>query len=267
MMRVLVTGKGGVGKTTLTALLAKVCASRGSLVLAVDGDPQQNLAVTLGIPPAEAEKIVPLSRQARYIEEKTGAAPGGGGGGMLVLNPDVTGVARQFSVPVGERIRLLVLGGVSEAGGGCLCPEFTLLSSVIRGLPESSDDMVILDTQAGLEHFGRAVATGFSTALVVADPSYNALSVAATSAKLARQLGIPDVVLVLNRVQGDVHEQRVAGRFRDSSLFSAILSLPDEPAIRKTEPAVDLAVLQGSKVLDRLDRLVTLITRTGSGPR
>jgi CO dehydrogenase maturation factor len=265
MMRVLVTGKGGVGKTTLTALLAQACANAGFQVLAVDGDPQQNLAVTLGVPPSEAEQIVPLSHQVRYIGEKTGAVPGSGSGGLLVLNPDVTGVAGQFSVPLGERIRLLVLGGVSRAGGGCLCPEFTLLSSVIRGLPGSPDDMVLLDTQAGLEHFGRAVASGYSTALVVADPSYNALSVAATSARLARQLGVPDVVLVVNQVHSDAHKQTVTDRFRDLKLFSGVQFLPYEPAVRKSEPAVDLVVLQGTTFLDHLNRLVTMITRTGFG--
>ena len=128
-IRVVITGKGGVGKTTLSALLAHLFAREGKRVLAIDGDPQQNLAATLGVPLAEAERIVPVSESTEYLREKIGAGTDISPGGLLTLNPDVSDVIDRFSVPVGENLRLLVMGSVREAGSGCLCPEFTLLSA------------------------------------------------------------------------------------------------------------------------------------------
>jgi CO dehydrogenase maturation factor len=157
-IRVVITGKGGVGKTTITALLAHLLAREGFRVLAVDGDPQQNLAVTLGILPEDAEKIVPVSRSIEYLREKTGAGPGISPGGLITLNPDVSDVIDRFSVPVAGNLRLLVMGGVARSGKGCLCPEYTLLTAIFRHLHLLPDEVVLLDTPAGLEHFGRAVA-------------------------------------------------------------------------------------------------------------
>ena len=162
----------------------------------MDGDPQQNLAVTLGVLPEKAGKIVPVSKSTDYLREKTGAGPDISPGGLLTLNPDVSDVIDRFSIPVADNLRLLVMGGVRMAGAGCLCPEYTLLAAILRHMQLLPDHVVLLDTPAGMEHFGRAVADGFDTALVVSDPSYNALSVARESAVLARQIGIKNRVLV-----------------------------------------------------------------------
>jgi len=258
-IRVVITGKGGVGKTTLTALLAHHFAGEGFRVLAVDGDPQQNLAVTLGIPPERADAIVPVADDAGYVREKTGAGPGSPSGGLITLNPNVGDVLDRFAVPVSRNLRVLVMGGVRQAGSGCLCAAYTLLSAILRRFRLLPEDVILLDTPAGLEHFGRALADGFSTALVVAEPSYNALSVARQSAKLARDLAIGNVILVVNRVGRQDDEQSIRQTMGDTSAFSRIILLPDDPALSGFEPSVKDILLRESPLTGKLHDLEAII--------
>ncbi|OPX66084.1 MAG: protochlorophyllide reductase iron-sulfur ATP-binding protein [Methanoregulaceae archaeon PtaB.Bin056] len=231
-IRIVIAGKGGVGKTTLTALLACVLSRQNIRVLAVDGDPQANLAATLGIP--LSQPITPISEQKAYIQEKIGGVPGRGG--FMVLNPDVADVADRFSIPAAEGIRLLVMGGVQNAGTGCLCPEYTLISTVLANTASLPEDAILLDTPAGLEHFGRAVAQGFDCALIVTDESYNARAVARDLSRLARQCGIRQVLLVVNRVSQGSENPVAIGEM--AGLFQKIWVLPHDPCIVRNEPSV-----------------------------
>jgi CO dehydrogenase maturation factor len=259
-IRVVITGKGGVGKTTLAALLARLFALGGKRVLAIDGDPQQNLAATLGVPPDVVEQIVPVSESVDYLREKTGAGPDISPGGLLTLNPDVSDVIDRFSIPVDQNLRLLVMGSVKQAGSGCLCPEYTLLSAILRHMRLLKDEVVILDTPAGLEHFGRAVAEGFTCAVVVADPSYNAVSVARESARLAGQLGIGEVMFVLNHVQGDTDVQKVCGETGCMPAFPLTIILPFDPQVSRTEPAVTPLIAGESVFIENVRVLAATIT-------
>ncbi|KAF0218536.1 MAG: CO dehydrogenase maturation [Geobacteraceae bacterium] len=241
--RVVITGKGGVGKTTLTSCLATVLAQNGINVLAVDEDPQMNLPHALGLGVEGASRIVPLNRHADYIEEKTGIRPGKSGwGAMFKLNPDVDDVVERFGLKVGENLNLLVMGTVKQAGGGCLCAENVLLDATIRHLALRRDEAILLDTPAGVEHFGRALAKGFNQCLVVADSTFNALTVACHSAVLARQIGIPSVYLVVNRVT-EGGEDKLA-RFQEETrldlagVFDGMLMLPVEPQLEALDPEV-----------------------------
>jgi len=241
--RVVITGKGGVGKTTLTSCLAAQLAANGTTVLAVDEDPQMNLPHALGLSAREAGEIVPLNLSNDYIAEKTGIRPGASGwGAMFKLNPDVDDVVHRFGVRVAPKLNLLVMGTVKQAGGGCLCAENVLLDSTIRHLALRKDEAILLDTQAGMEHFGRALAKGFQHCLVVSDDSFNALCVAEQSAQLARELGIGRVSLVVNRGRlGTSDKLAHFDEERSVSLahsFDDVFFLPFEERLESLEPAV-----------------------------
>jgi len=258
-IRIVITGKGGVGKTTITALLAHQFAQQGFQVLAIDGDPQQNLAVTLGVPPLVAVQIIPVSKSIEYLREKTGAGPGLSPGGLLTLNPDVSDVVDRFSMDIARNLRLLVMGGVKQAGSGCLCPEYTLLTAILRHLRLLKDDVILLDTPAGLEHFGRAVADGFTCAVVVADPSYNALSVARESATLARQLGIEHIILVVNRISRPEDQDKALERAGRLDEFSRVLLLSFDAGVVAAEPEVSPLLLNESDFMRAIRSLAETI--------
>jgi CO dehydrogenase maturation factor len=260
-IRIVIAGKGGVGKTSLTAILAHLFSRRGLRVLAVDGDPQQNLAVTLGIPPENVGQIVPVSKSTEYLREKIGAGQDISPGGLLTLNPDVSDIIDRFSIPVADNLRLLVMGGVRMAGAGCLCPEYTLLAAILRHMPLLQDQVVLLDTPAGMEHFGRAIADGFETALVVSDPSYNALSVARESAILARQIGIKNRILVVNRSSAPEDIRKVQEICGDTELFLKVFYLPVDPEVVHSEPVVTPLLEGQSPFIGEVRGLVEFIVR------
>ncbi|HMK63156.1 MAG TPA: AAA family ATPase [Acidimicrobiales bacterium] len=239
--RVVVVGKGGVGKSTLCALMARTLAREGRRVVAVDADEQRNLAATLGLGLTESVSIVPVAENADYVEEKTGARPGEGAGGMLVLNPDTSDLVDRLSVEAPDGVRLVVMGGVRGAGAGCLCPETALISSAVAGMRLRGDDVVVMDTHAGVEHFGRALARGFDSVLVVVEPTFNAVQVGMESAALAGALGIGEVHLVVNRTRSDGDVDRVMDYVEQlgGPPFSSVTWVPYDAAALLSEPSVD----------------------------
>ena len=268
-LRVVVTGKGGVGKTTLTAALARLLARDGRRVLAVDADAQLNLAAALGIPRDEAERLVPLSHDADYVAEKTGARPGEGWGLMFRLNPAVDDVVDRFGQRAPDGVRLLAMGTLTAAGAGCLCPENTLLAETIRAIGLRAGEAIVMDTQAGVEHFGRAIARGFGHAVVVTDPTYSGIRVALAATRLATELGIPRVHLVVNRVRGEDDLDRVEGELGVplGTLYSSATWLPADDRVRDAEPAVDaLFEPPDDPFLDRVRILRDLLLEPDAEP-
>ncbi len=237
--RVVVTGKGGVGKTTTSAVLSHLFAKDGYNVLAVDEDPQMNLPYALGVDKDRAKNIVPLSQNLDYIEEKTGARPGTSWGLFLNLTPDISDVVDKFGIKAKDNINILVMGTVVQAATGCLCPENALLDAVMKYIALRKKEIIIMDTQAGVEHFGRALAKGFKHCVVVTDYTFNAMDVAKHTANLAKQIGIPNIYLLVNRVrsQKDIDKARMYIKDEDT-VFKGVFFSPYSEEMLDIEPLV-----------------------------
>jgi CO dehydrogenase maturation factor len=193
-MRLAIAGKGGVGKTTLASLLAMVYSAEGKRVIAIDADPDANLAGALGIPPEQARRITPISQLKDLIEERTGAKAGSFGA-YLKLNPKVDDIPDRFSARKGN-VRLMVLGTVKGGGAGCICPESALLRSLMAHLLLERSEVIIMDMEAGLEHLARGTASGVDAFIIVVEPGRRSLQTAESIQKLAKDLGIDKCYVV-----------------------------------------------------------------------
>jgi len=198
-VKIAVTGKGGVGKTTVAAALSRVYASEGNRVLAVDADPDANLASAFGLAPEEVQKLRPIAEMTELIEERTGARPGAMGG-MFKLNPRVDDIPEEFGKRF-DNIVLLITGRSKEAASGCYCPENVLLRRLIKHLIVERDEVVILDMEAGIEHLTRGTAEAVDAFIVVVEPGTRSLQTAETIKKMALGLGIKRVFAVANKVR------------------------------------------------------------------
>lgn len=200
-MKLAITGKGGVGKTTLTALLAQAYADKGRDVLAVDADPSPCLAGALGFPDDLRRKLTPISEMDELIYERTGARPGTVGG-FFTLNPQVDDIPERFSVRHRD-VRMLEMGAVDIGGSGCICPESAMLKTLFTHLLFRKDEILLLDMYAGVEHLGRATVDFVDAMLVVVEPTRRSLGTAAQIKKLAADIGLTRLWLVGNKVRNE----------------------------------------------------------------
>lgn len=200
-MKLAISGKGGVGKTTLTALLAQTYADQGRDVLAVDADPSPCLAGALGFPEQLRAKLSPISEMDALIEERTGAKPGTVGG-FFTLNPRVDDIPERFSA-THRGVRLLEMGAVDIGGSGCICPESAMLKTLFTHLLFRDDETLLLDMYAGVEHLGRATVDFVDAMIVVVEPTKRSLGTAVQIRKLARDIGLTRLWLVGNKVRND----------------------------------------------------------------
>jgi CO dehydrogenase maturation factor len=201
-MKLAISGKGGVGKTTFAALLIRSLSRDGKRVLAIDADPDANLAAALGI--ADADKITPIADMKELVFERTGAQPGSIGG-YFSLNPKVDDLPEALSAKL-ENIKLMRLGGVSKGGAGCICPESSLLKALVRHVVLQRDEVVVMDMEAGIEHLGRATAKAVDKLIVVVEPGRRSIDTAGHIRQLASEIKLKTIAVVGNKIRGPKDE-------------------------------------------------------------
>jgi CO dehydrogenase maturation factor len=195
-MKIAIAGKGGSGKTTLTAGLVLVFSQHKKTVIAVDCDPDMNLGIALGFP--NPQKIVPITEMKELIAERTSSGEDSSGG-YFKLNPKVDDIPEKFC-PRHDNIRLIVMGKVQKAEGGCMCPENAFIKRLISHLV-ITEEVVLLDMVAGTEHLGRGTAHAVDAFLIVAEPTHLGVSTGLHTQELAGSLGIDKVWFVGNKIQ------------------------------------------------------------------
>jgi CO dehydrogenase maturation factor len=238
-MKIAISGKGGVGKTTVAAALALLMSQHGKKVLAVDADPDANLASALGIPAEQRQQIVPISRQKALIEERTGAKVDQYGQ-IFKLNPEVADIASTHAINH-KGVALLVLGAINKGGGGCACPENTLIRALVADLVLYKDDALVMDMEAGIEHLGRGTAHGVDIMLVVVEPGQKSVDSARRIVQLASDIGLKKIKLIANKIGSRDDEQFLSASFPDSLLLEKI---PYSETIRRSDRE-GLSVLDG----------------------
>jgi len=240
-MKIAVSGKGGVGKSTVAAALALYFARKGGRVLALDADPDANLASALGIPAEEQKNIVTISHQIALIEERTDTKVNEYGR-VFKLNPHVADITDKFGYNTGN-ISLLVLGAVKAGGAGCACPENTFVRVLVTDLVLFKNETLIMDMEAGIEHLGRATAKGVDLMIVVAEPGQRSVDCANTVVRMAGEIGIKKIAFIANKVTGEEDEAFLRGALPEGEILAVI---PYSETIRKADR-------DGTSVADVMD--------------
>ena len=223
-MKIAISGKGGVGKTLLSSMLAKIFAESGYSVIAIDADPDANLAATLSFP--NSEQITPISEMSDLIEERTGTKPGEMAP-YFKINPKVDDIPEKYALRQ-DGIRLLRMGRIKKGGSGCYCPESALLKALMAHLLIARNEVVILDMEAGIEHLGRGTAAMVDKLIVVVEPGRRSMETAQSIKKLAEEIDLKNVAVVGNKVRSKSDQDFLISNLSD---FEFLGFIPYDQAI------------------------------------
>ncbi len=257
-MKLAITGKGGVGKTTTSSLLAKLYAAEGNKVIAIDANPDANLATALGIDIDEAQQITPIAQLKDLIQERTGAKPGSFGA-FFKVNPKVDDIPEQFSIQK-DGIKLLVMGTVKKGGSGCLCPEGSLLKSLLSHLVLSRSEVVIMDMDAGVENLGRGTAKAVDAFIIIVEPGQRSFQTARAIRDLARDLGVNKCFIVGSKIRNDDDRQFIIDNLSDFEILGFMHYIPEiAEADRLGKSVFDTApkaVAEAKEIKNRLEEVI-----------
>lgn len=229
-MKIAVSGKGGVGKTLVSGTLAGYFAQKGFKVMAIDADSSPNLALTLGIPVEESNKILPISENAELLESKTRTDYPG----VYRLHFTVDDIVEKNGMKSPDGVNLLVMGTIKSAGGGCACGANAVIRELLRHLIVERDEIVVVDMEAGVEHMGRGTASQVDIMLIVADSSRKSLEIAKKLSGLAHEAGIKNVFVVGNRVR-DSEEKELISDFTEKNGLPLLALIPYDDTVIKAD--------------------------------
>jgi CO dehydrogenase maturation factor len=257
-MKLAITGKGGVGKTTLTSLLASIYSTEGSTVIAIDANPDANLATALGISTEESQKITPIAELKELIQERTGAKPDSFGT-FFKLNPKVDDIPERFSIQK-DGIKLLVMGTVKKGGSGCLCPEGAMLKSLLSHLVLSRSEVVIMDMDAGVENLGRGTAKAVDAFIIVVEPGQRSFQTARAIQRLAKDLGVKKCYIVGSKTHDEDERRFISDNLSDFEMLGFINYHPEvAEADRLGKSVFETAPAAVAEVKDIKKKLETII--------
>ena len=222
-MKVAVTGKGGVGKTTLSSTLARLYADEGRTVLAADVDPDANLGLALGLTEEEVNSIVPVSKMKELAMERTAANESRT---FYKMNPYVADLPDKLAKEI-NGVKLLVMGTVDTGGAGCVCPEHVMLKALLSSMVFRKDDVVVMDMEAGLEHLGRGTAGEMDSFIVVVEPGGRSVQTYHRVVQLAADLGIHQVYVVANKIKDEADEAFIRSQIPAEALLGMVHFSPE----------------------------------------
>ncbi len=217
-MKIAVTGKGGVGKSTIIALMARILRDSGKKVLAIDADPDMNLATILGVPASYT--ITPIIELKELIAERTGTEPGKPAP-FFTMNPKVDDIPEKYCVDY-QGIKLLTMGTVKRGGSGCACPENAFLKQLLSHLVLQREEWILVDMEAGIEHLGRATAIGVNEMIVIVEPSQASIETAYRVKKLANDIGLTHLRVIGNRIQHSDEKEFLVENLKDIDIMGFI---------------------------------------------
>ncbi|MHB8120173.1 MAG: ATP-binding protein [Methanothrix sp.] len=206
MKRIIFTGKGGVGKTTILSTVARLLAREGHRVLVVDCDPSMNLAMSLGIPIAQ---VIALADDGSHLQERLGATLDDR---PKMSNGEIDLAIKEYIIPAADGVNLIVMGTVPHGGSGCLCSPISLVKFLINYLTSNSEefDFIMVDSQAGVEILGRGLSSEFDLSLVITEPTPKSIEVARHSMKLSRDLGVKKQMVIVNMAEDESECRSIA---------------------------------------------------------
>jgi CO dehydrogenase maturation factor len=216
--KIAIGGKGGVGKTTVSAIWAQLFAQDGFDVLAIDADPDTNLCSAFGVPADQSPE--PLIRMKDLIAERTGTTKDSVGV-YFTLNPKVSDLPEQYWLKT-NGVKVLVLGGITRAGGGCACPEGAFLKSLLTHTILQREELVLVDLAAGVEFMGRASVQGTDALVLVVEPGARSIETAKNMANMARKLGIQHVGVIANKVTENVQMDTIKSELGDVTILGTL---------------------------------------------
>ncbi|MFH0947793.1 MAG: ArsA-related P-loop ATPase [Elusimicrobiota bacterium] len=231
MNKIAVTGKGGVGKSTISAALSISLSKKGKDVWLIDCDPDANLATILGYPyPKKLQAIVELKEiiQERTRTNNNGPVP------FFKMNPDVSDIPEKFSVEH-HGIHLMLMGELKPAKGGCFCPENAFVKSLISHLLLKENEVVIMDMEAGIEHLSRGTASSVDVMLIVTEPSFSSIETTKRIQALAKELNIKKTLIVANKIRNDEDRDFIANKFSEN----IVLFIPYNTELEKNRGVID----------------------------